>query len=452
MLGGITEYLFNERLSFTNRVSAFRLSALIFVFLLTYALFSFASELYGTGIGFIVTLSFFFLPRIFFQSHLAALDYPLAAFWFLVIYVYWKGMEKGWPWVMAAAILLGFALLIKLTALFIYIPLAVCRLISHHETPGHTLKGKKGACLRRLRSPVLQLAPIVIIPPVVFVTFWPWLWKNTLERVSQYLFFHLHHFKIPVFYLGKQYLIAPWHYPIVFLSITVPLIVFVPFLVGVSNTNSNADRKANAFILFNALFPILIVSLPGIPKYDGIRLFLPSFPFLCMISGLGLKFLLEKVKRTRFVTIFIGGYVLLFIMSLYVSVIKIHPYQSSYYNEVVGGIEGASEKGFEHEYWGSAYLDTLQWLNLYSANSFWLCMTAIDPKACFPFAFYKEIGLLNKKVRFTSKDKADYAILLIRQGFFDKDMWEYFLTEHPVFSVNVSNTPLVGIYKTGKTR
>jgi len=97
MLGGITEYLFNERLSFTNRVSAFRLSALIFVFLLTYALFSFASELYGIGIGFIVTLSFFFLPRIFFQSHLAALDYPLAAFWFLVIYVYWKGMEKGWP-------------------------------------------------------------------------------------------------------------------------------------------------------------------------------------------------------------------------------------------------------------------------------------------------------------------------------------------------------------------
>lgn len=452
ILGGITEYLFSEKLSFLDKISAFRLSALISVFFLTYALFSFAAELYGISIGLMVTLSFFFLPRVFFQSHLAALDYPLTAFWFLVIYVYWKGMEKGWKWTIIAAILLGFALLIKLTALFIYAPLTVCWLIFCRGGSKNKQGGGKDASLKKPDHPVLKLVPVFLVPPVIFVTFWPWLWKNSFERLYHYFVFHLHHFKIPVFYLGEQYLVAPWHYPLVFVLITVPLIVLVPFLIGISKTNSIRNRKINAFILFNAFFPILIVSLPWIPKYDGVRLFLPSFPFLCMVSGLGLKFLLEKIKGTGFVSFFIAGYLLLFGISIYVSVIKMHPYQSSYFNELAGGIDGASRKGFEHDYWGSAYLDILEWLNRNDAKSFWLCMTNVDPKAYFPFAFYKDMGLMNQAVSFTSKDKADYAILLIRQGFFDKEMWEYYLDENPVFTVKKSNTPLVGIYRIKKAK
>ncbi|MCF8131435.1 MAG: glycosyltransferase family 39 protein [Deltaproteobacteria bacterium] len=452
ILGGITEYLFSEKFSFLDKISAFRLSALISVFFLTYALFSFSAELYGIGIGLVVTLFFFFLPRVFFQSHLAALDYPLTAFWFLVIYVYWKGMEKGWKWTIIAVILLGFALLIKLTALFIYVPLTVCWLIFHRESSKSELEGKKDASTKNPDHPVLKLVSVFLVPPAIFVIFWPWLWKNSFERLSQYFMFHLHHFKIPVFYLGEQYLVAPWHYPLVFVSITVPLIVLVPFLLGISKTNSIGNGKINAFILFNAFFPILIVSLPWIPKYDGVRLFLPSFPFLCMVSGLGLKFLFQKIKGKRFVSVFVGGYLLLFGISLYASVIKMHPYQSSYFNELVGGINGASEKGFEHDYWGSAYLDTLEWLNRNSTNSFWLCMAAIDPKVYFPFAIYKDMELLKEKVRFTSKDRADYAILLIRQGFFDKEMWEYYLDEYPVFTVKKSNSLLVGIYRIKKAK
>lgn len=167
-----------------------------------------------------------------------------------------------------------------------------------------------------------------------------------------------------------------------------------------------------------------------------------------MISGLGVKYIYEKLRKTKLVKFCISCYLLLFLLSIYFSVVKIHPFQSSYFNELAGGIDGAAKKGFELEYWGNAYLETLGWLNHHSYSSFWLCMTAIDPKAYFPFAFYKDIGLLNENVRFTSKDKADYAILLVRQGLFDQEMWEYFLTQDPVLSVNKSNTPLVNIYKT----
>ncbi|HDZ90046.1 MAG TPA: phospholipid carrier-dependent glycosyltransferase [Deltaproteobacteria bacterium] len=433
-----------------SEIPAFRSAILIFVFVLTYALFSFASELYGRGIGILVALSFFFLPRVFFHSHLAALDYPLTALWFLVVYLYWKGMERGWGWIVSASVLLGLALLIKLTALFIYIPLVLCWIMATHERFKQQREVGKGSWLKRLVPQLWRLVPLFFIPPLVFVGLWPWLWENTLERLVQYVAFHADHFTIPVFYLGREYVVAPWHYPLVFLSATVPLIVLAPLLVGIYKSASFGNRKANTFILFNAFFPVLLLSLPGVPKYDGVRLFLPSFPFLCMVSGLGLKYLLQRFRGGGLLKSAAGLYLFLFVLSVYVSVIRTHPYQSSYFNEVMGGTVGASMKGFEHEYWGSSYLGTLGWLNRNSSKSFWLAMADIDPKARFPFDLYREAGLLDGKVRFTSRDKADYVILLIRQGFFDREMWNWFLNETPVFSVRLSDTLLVGIYRNRK--
>lgn len=452
IVGGISSHLLFKKLGLMDRVAAFRISTLLFVFVLTYSLFCFSSELYGSKVALIVVLSFFFLPRIFFHSHLAALDYPVTAMWFLVIYSYWKGSKGGWKWVIFASVMLGFALLTKLNTIFLYIPIILCWFIFYGEQKGPIPIRKGNVSLNQIGLGFSGLLPMFIIPPVVFFAFWPWLWKNTIERVTELVLFHLQHFEIPVFYLGQQYVIAPWHYALVLMVMTIPFIILTPFIFGVFSINSIDRKKINGFVLFNAFFPILLISLPWVPKYDGVRLFLPAFPFLCMISGLGVKYIYEKLRKTKLVKFCISCYLLLFLLSIYFSVVKIHPFQSSYFNELAGGIDGAAKKGFELEYWGNAYLETLEWLNHHSYSSFWLCMTAIDPKAYFPFAFYKDIGLLNENVRFTSKDKADYAILLIRKGLFDKEMWEYFLTEDPVFSVKKSNTLLVGIYKIRKTR
>jgi len=450
--GGISSYLLYKKLDLLNRVSAFRASILLFVFILTYSLFCFSLELYGPKIASIVVLSFFFLPRIFFHSHLAALDYPVTAMWFLVVYSYWKGRSGNRKWIILSAVLLGFALLTKLSALFLYVPVILCWLVFYDDHKNSIYIRKRNVSLNQIGSGFSRLLPMFIIPPLVFLAFWPWLWKNAIERVTQLILFHLNHFEIPVFYLGQQYLVAPWHYALVLMAMTIPSIILSLFIFGIFSIRSMDRRRTNAYVLFNAFFPILLISLPWVPKYDGVRLFLPAFPFVCMISGLGVQYVYGKIKNTKWTKFWISCYLLLFLMSIYFSVVKSHPLQSSYFNEVAGGINGAAKKGLEPEYWGNAYLETLEWLNRHKNSSFWLCMTAIDPKAYFPFAFYKEMGLLNKNVRFTSKDKADYAILLIRQGLFNEDMWGYFLTEDPVFSVKESNTLLVGIYKTGKTR
>ena len=45
--------------------------------------------------------------------------------------------------------------------------------------------------------------------------------------------------------------------------------------------------------------PLALSSLPFSPKYDGVRLFLPAFPFLALLAGVGGEGLAEKIRGTR---------------------------------------------------------------------------------------------------------------------------------------------------------
>jgi hypothetical protein len=74
-------------------------------------------------------------------------------------------------------------------------------------------------------------------------------------------------------------------------------------------------------------------------------------------------------------------------------------------------------------------------------------MADLESKVLWGFDLYKENGMLDQAVKFGNKKNSDYLILLIRQGFFNEEMWGYFRYEKPVFSVRLSKTNLVNIYR-----
>jgi len=441
LLGGATRYLLHDKLNLLNEISSFRLSTLFFTFFLTLALFSFVSRLWGREIAFIVSLLFFFLPRIFFHAHLAALDYPMTAMWFLVVYAYWRGMNDQ-KWIYYSSVLLGFALLTKINAYFLYIPIifywALC---SNQEIRNFILrKGKVG--LREISRIFSKIIPIIIISPLVFIAFWPYLWKSPFSRILSYPFitYKISHGNY-TYYFGCVSSHTPWHYPFVLTLITIPVVTLIPFFIGLFKAPNRLYRNTKIFILFNCLFLLLLIAIPVSPKYDGVRLFLPAFPFICMISGLGLKWLFDladkyKLRKAAFLI-----YMSLFLLSFYNSIIKYHPYQSSYFNEIIGGVDGAERSGFEVAYWGNAYIGSLPFLNEHSDSTFWVYHHPAR------YRFYDRAGLLKKNIKFGHRDDSDYLILLIRQGSFKKEIWEYYMHKKPVFSVRVSKTNLLNIYK-----
>lgn len=441
LLGEMTRYLFQKKLNLLNRISAFRVSTLFFVFFLTLALFSFVSRLYGNKIAIIVSLLFFFLPRVFFHSHLAALDYPITAMWFLVVYAYWRGIKKQ-KWIFYSSILLGFALLTKLNAYFIYIPIIFYWILSFNKKLKCLISRKFRLNLHENIHMFSKIIPMFIIPPIIYIAFWPNLWKNPISRILEYPQFSLRTFHVqPVYYFGTSSAQSPWHYPFILTLITIPLITLIPFFIGVFKIPKRPYRNTNIFILFNSLLPLFIISLPMVSKYDGVRLFLPAFPFICIISGLGIKYIFDFAKKFKLEKIFFLIYMLLFSLSTYNSIIKYHPYHSSYFNEVIGGVDGAEKRGFEVEYWGNAFIGTLSFLNKHSDSTFWIYN---HPSR---YRFYDEAGLLKKNIKFGDKDNSDYLIVLNRKGHFNEEIWNYYKYEKPVFSVCVSKTSLVNIYK-----
>ncbi|MFC1496680.1 glycosyltransferase family 39 protein [Candidatus Margulisiibacteriota bacterium] len=423
LLGGITKYIFYYKLNWFDAITAFRLANLFFVFAMLFFLFLFSCELYGLTVALFVTITFFFMPRLFYHAHIGALDYPIMTIWFLVCYSYWKGI-KDQKWIIVSSLLLGLALLTKLNSFYLYLPLLFYWII----------QGKKNA--------TKKLLPLFWIPPIIFFAGWPYLWVDPLNRFFGYLNFHLGHVKIPVLYFAKQYLVAPWHYPFVLTLLTIPLIILIPFLIGLANFQSNQHKKTNYFILFNAFLPLIIIAMPNIPKYDGVRLFLPAFPFLYLLAGSGLNLLLSipqnKLLKPGVTFIIIP---ILILATIYFPIIKLHPFQQTYYNELLGGRKGAVNAGFELEYWGSPYKELIPWMNKNSGSSYYVYI------ALNIFQAYQRLGLLNEKIAFKHPRDSNYLILLNRQGTYNKMMWHYYLNKKPIYSVKSGGLSLVNVYK-----
>ena len=204
----------------------------------------------------------------------------------------------------------------------------------------------------------------------------------------------------------------------------------------------STHRAAAVFLLSNALVPILAVAFVSSWAYDGVRLFLPAFPFLCAVAALGVRELYLIAARIKWGTAFIFLYGILFAVSVYCSIVRYHPYESSYFNELVGGVDGAAARGFETEYWGNPFQAILPWLNSHPSSALWVPIE----KRTLPE--YQSIGRLAPTIRFVDSSEADYLVLLIRQGDLSRypHCWEFYTQRKPVCSVKVFDTLLVGIY------
>jgi len=445
VLAGLSEFLFHDVLGLVSTIVGFRLALLPFVFALCWVLYTWAAELYGDFVALLVTLSFAFLPRVFFQSHIVAIDYMITAVGVLVAYAYWKEVRsRRWPWV--TAVLLGVALLTKVNGFFLYLPLMIYWAYFHrHQILWRLYRQANFDPQERIRC-YLRLIPLYTVPFAIWIACWPWLWPQPLQRILDNLTFHARHGAIPVYYLGKTYVMAPWHYPFVQIVVTTPLVMLVPLIGGLVAITLRRAWDRYLWIGLNAALTIILL-IPPVPKYDNARLMLPAFPFLCLLAGAGLFYAVQLIKPPWARKLALAGYLVLLLVSAYFGVVRTHPYQSSYYSEVVGGVDGAVRLGFEADYWGNSYRGLLPWLNEHAEETFWFPRGDVDPYLFETFRYYVEDGLLEKPLHFSSKEDSTYMIILVRQGFFTEEMWDYYTEEEPVFATRLSNTILAAIYR-----
>lgn len=132
-------------------------------------------------------------------------------------------------------------------------------------------------------------------------------------------------------------------------------------------------RRVNLLLLIWLLLPVLRHCMPKVNHYDGLRHFMVFMVPFVIITTIGIinfaKFISRKLeqqsllnlKQNMIETFFL---ILIVLPNLY-SVITLHPYQTTFYNKIIGGLGGAQKKEipFSSDYWFNSNLELGEWLN-----------------------------------------------------------------------------------------
>ncbi len=420
---------------------AFRLGSITFFSVFIGFLYGAMVNWFKPRVALFSALALLGMPRLFAQAHFATTDIPMMVMAFFTVYCFYKGLFD-WKWSVGLGVVWGLALATKINALFLPIPLIFWAHYYHREKWSRNI-----VCL-------------IFISPVIFLLSWPWLWNKTLARFFEYLQFYTGHKFTTVFYLGKQYTLipSPWHYPWVYVLGTIPLAILILIFLGggdslgrlIFKRDKSEEAARKSLVLLMALFPIVFQSMPGTPRYDGIRLFLSAFPFLAILAGLGFEKILLWLREypwTQKIPALEAVLMVILLLPSGVGILHCHPYELSYYNSLMGGVSGAYQKGMETTYWCDAinpqFLDKLN--------------QKLPPDSTIQFLsfsdevlrWYQDHGRLREDINLqpSPENPPDFYILQCRQGFFGRNEWYIYRNFYPIDSVKIEGVPFVNIYK-----
>lgn len=221
-----------------------------------------------------------------------------------------------------------------------------------------------GSKLWGVERPALETwTAILAFAPVVGWLGNPAWWRETLPRLAHYYTLSGNRRAalpdIQIIYFGQTYeYTLPWHNAWVLLGITVPVTILLAGAIGIvwGLGRIRRDRLPLYFLVHFLTFPVLRM-VPTTPAHDGVRLFLPTFFFLAAFAGWGTVALARDLsQRARLpAPIAVSVLAALVLAPAAIELARIHPFELSYYNMLIGGPRGAWHRGFELTYWCDAF-------------------------------------------------------------------------------------------------
>ena len=272
-----------------------------------------------------------------------------------------------------------------------------------------------------------------------------------------------------MFYFG-DYISAenlPWHYPIVWIFITTPLLYLFLFISGSSliiiraikgflnlNKKNNTqnlwkDKKERLDIIMFLIFyfTIFLVIKMNSTLYGGWRHLYFIYPCLIFVSIIALEFISKKINY-KYVIILIIPFL---IHSAY-WMIKNHPFQFVYFNSLAGN---NINNNFELDYWGTSNKHLLNYLLKYDKKEEIKIYIFSDSPYYFSLPIL-DIKRRNRIEFVTDINSADYLVTNHYYAFGTRKK----IADNPIFlnnhlkkkfkllkEIKVDNLPINSIYK-----
>lgn len=228
---------------------------------------------------------------------------------------------------------------------------------------------------------------MAIVGPLVFVAVWPWLWPDLPGRIGGYVAFHLKHYPIYLYFDGEIWerpfapgIASLWHFlaslPVVTLALAgvgaaQALAALRRIVLGATVDGRLASPRDRllALALLQGVLSVAVVALNSGPRYGGEKLFMPVYPMVAVLGGVGVVRLIQALgrlsRRPAHDLLSVAGRRRFPVWTVVVVVVVAVPgavgiartaggYGLSYFGELVGGVRGATARGMERTYYDMA--------------------------------------------------------------------------------------------------
>ncbi len=465
VLFGFSHRLFHQSLGLLSPSTAYRLPGMVAAAMVIYLLFVWGAQLYGRPIGLFAALAFGFLPRVFYHAHLACFDVAITAAWLLVCYLYWRSLSS-WRFGLAAGAAFGVAICVKLNAFFLpfLLGLHYLVLLAHRRRRLGRLAFKDGP------KPWAFLFGLLVAPPI-FLLHWPWLWFDTFTRLGRYVGFHAAHAHYNTAWFGENIIgpPTPLSLPVVMTLLTVPSVIVLLFVAGAlvrlrHYVGRRLDQRLWSFwptfgppsqngldllVWFSVIFPIALISMPHVPIFGGTKHWMPAYPFVALVAGIGVSHLIATVANglprlpRRVVQTLV---VIALLVPAVQQSLTAHPHGLASYVPLAGGAPGAASLGMTRQFWGYTTAGIAPWLNENAPQGSTVFFH--DTSAPSVEMFRRE-SIVRPDLQSARLRRADYALVHheLHMIMVEAWIWSDFRTHIPAHVLTYQGVPLVSVYR-----
>src|SRR3989344_1012537 len=446
IFAALSNYIFYQKLGWLGDVESLHLFGVITSSVLVFVVAIFAYQTYGILASLVSSISVASYPLFWSESHFNIKDPSEAAFFGLTIWAFWMSLKNyKWYWLLLSVFSFAAALGTKFNILFL--PFIIVPYLIVRYQWKFSLKQVSGFMNIPLSFRlVFLLSPLIIMS--IFIISWPYLWQDLGGL-----------FKVVGFYLERGLsgqeeagIFLPGEiniYPLVWIIITTaPWVLFLCILGFYSTRKDRRPDKVCLLWLLWLVVPVIRVMLPHARTYGGVRQLMEYIPAMALLAVVGAAKLKEMVDRKIFIPVVVLA---IFIPHIFV-LVRFHPNENVYFNFLVGGIKGASERNIP--YWGNsfgnAYLQGIWWLNQNAEESAKLALLQKVNTNISPVFLRKDIQHHAGVYRSGIYKDGEYIMELTHQGsmHYYFYVWEYinkFL--EPVHEVEVDGVSIAKVWK-----
>jgi hypothetical protein len=281
------------------------------------------------------------------------------------------GVGRPFPWlILAAGVVLGMSLAIRSVALYAGLLIGLYALV------------------RAEARAVFPLIAYFATAALTAVLLWPQLWggipvlfAESLTKTIQFPELRRTLFE-GVAVLSDE--LPPWYLPeLMAIQFTLPAVFLIAAGIGVAVVRRvQAAFPAALFwvVAFWILGPFLAVVAFGMPIYNYFRHVLFMMPPLFAFAALGFELLLRPLRGRWPATVLAG----ILLVPGIAAIVRLHPYEYGYFNELVGGVRGAYGR-YMSDYWCTSTREAMSFVNEYAPRGAGVAVSSATSNAV-PFA------------------------------------------------------------------